>query len=222
MAEQEQPDVMKMVSSFLPLIIIYLWGRLGLDTEDPIVLWSVRGLFALSQAIQLGLVHLLQQRITERSSDPQHSKVIKYVIRRPQQPFAAQDATAEPFEYAEKTVSQYDMEQTVSLKAWTPLLITLAIHLYFGAVQPLIIQIFTGPLRLFENKVFKMYFLGAQFDRPFPAEAAGMLAQLTGQKSEKEQMDEWDQQQQSKGGKKVKAVESKKDKQEAIESKKQD
>lgn len=212
MAEQ-QPEFepMKMISSFLPLIIIWGWGRLNLDTTDPVVLWTIRAVFAISQLIQFGVVFLLQQKIKQRSTEPEHAKVIKYVVRKQQKPFAAeQDANAEPFEYVEKAVHEYDLEQTVALKALTPLAITLGIHLYFGAIQPLIIQVFTGPLRLFENKVFKMYFLGAHYDRPFPAEQPGFMTTLMGQKSEKEQMDEWDQQQQSKSGKKTKTIENKK------------
>lgn len=213
MAEQQQQpefEPMKMISSFLPLIIIWGWGRLNLDTTDPVVLWSIRGVFALSQLIQFALVFLLQQKIKQRSTEPEHAKVIKYVVRKQAKPFATeQDPNAEPFEYVEKAVHEYDLEQTASLKALTPIAITLGIHLYFGAIQPLIIQVFTGPLRLFENKVFKMYFLGSHFDRPFPADPPGFMTTFMGQKSEKEQMDEWDQQQNSKSGKKTKAIEKK-------------
>ena len=210
-----------MVSTFLPFIILWGWGKLGLDATDPVVLWGIRALYAVSLAIQFGMVQMLIAKVHAQSTKPENAKIIKYVVRRPQTTIMSETSETnpkpEPFEYKQHAVYEYDLEQLAPLKSLTPIAITIGIHLYFGATQPLVIQAFTGPLRLLENAVFKIYYMGAQMERPFPV-APSPFASLLGQPSEKEQCDEWDQQQQAKskkGGKKddsaVVAAKSKKD-----------
>jgi len=66
MAQQDTPmpefDIVKTISTFLPFIILWGWGKTGLDAADPVVLWSLRGLFLLSQLINFGVVFLLEKK----------------------------------------------------------------------------------------------------------------------------------------------------------------
>lgn len=151
-------------------------------------------------AINFGVIFALEAKIRRGATEPENAKLIKYVIRRPAAEVQAERTeTHEPeeFQYKEQPIFEYDLEQTASLKAIMPLVITAVIHVYFGAVQPLVIQAFSTPLRLLENNVLKIHFLGKQMDRPFEV-AASPFAGLLGQKSDKEQFDEWDQKQQQK------------------------
>jgi len=199
MAQQDTPmpdfDIIKTISTFLPFAILWGWGKLGLDTNDPVVLWGIRGLFAFSQLLNFGIIFALEQKIKANSGQKENSKMMKYVVKRAQNEIT--EESPDQFEYKEQQVYEYDLEQLTQLKAFLPLAITIGIHLYFGAIQPLIIQAFSGPLRLLENNVLKIHYLGKEIERPF-VPAPSPFASLLGQKSEKEQMDEWDAQQQSK------------------------
>jgi hypothetical protein len=137
----------------------------------------------------------LEKKINSNSQTKENSKMMKYVIKRPQNEITAE--SPDEFAYKEQRVFEYDLEQLAQLKAYMPLLITVGIHLYFGAIQPLIIQSFSGPLRLLENNIVKIHYLGKEIERPFVA-APSPFAGLLGTKPEKELMDEWDAQQQQK------------------------
>lgn len=190
------------VSGLLPLAIMWGFGKLDLPKDDPVVIWSIRGLYLVSQLIYFGLVFFLESKI--KAQQEKNNKLLIYVAKAPQaSPFdaAAQAENApktEPYQYKVQHEYEYDLEQIQGMKSYSGILITLGLHFYFGFLPALVIQTFSAPLRFFESKVTRFYLFGAELERPTPP-APSMFANFLGSKSEQELMDEWDAEQTKKG-----------------------
>ena len=180
----------------LPVLLLMFTGKV--DFGSPSNLWRVRALFAFSYAVLLGCLLYLYLRIKRRNDQRlvfvPAGAVIAFTKPVPPMgaPAAAESATPAPASNAEGetglTVCEHDTQALMAFaKDLGPSLLFMGgIHLYLGAVPPLLFQALLKPHAFFTSSLFKIHFLGRSdqednAERPWlPPKSEGIFAKLFG------------------------------------------
>jgi len=189
-----QFEVKKMITSFLPMIVIFGLQALKLDYQDPTIIWSFRGIYASSLIIYLAVCAIIYLNINKNkealSKKLYYAKKFSPIEKQTEQSnydalTVEQKKTASPpgdYYMHEETIEEFDKDKLKQMVTSTlqGTLFTVGIHWYWGFIPPLAIQGFSMLIRLFELQLVQIHILGkTDVARPF-REEAGFLDKLQG------------------------------------------
>jgi len=128
-----------------------------LDGEDPKIIFTLRCAYAAVHAILILICLFMFQRARSFSRSSDGQKVV--YIPPPPAPFGA---TKDNKKYTEAKLGDHVFTTARSLIGSTlfGIAITVGLHVYKGMVVGLAIQSIMGPFNIFENSLFKLFFLG--------------------------------------------------------------
>jgi len=166
------------MESLIILPVVYLTRQI--DFTDEWNLFFARLAFFFSQLLAVAVWLWLSRLISARAGSAEMSRRLR--IPRATSAWPQADAAERVDDEEEITVAEYDERELLKLRnqALTRGALVLAIHWYWAATIPLVIQVVSTPFSLWKEPLVRLYLRGEALRRPFPAPTNPLQQLFTG------------------------------------------